>query len=580
MEQKKQPELENGYATFRDMFRALARKYGDVGMDGMYSAFSRTSFGSAWSANPYVQNQRVKRITSPPLPFGRDELVEMLRAPQNSEIPLRQATASIEWAAYPLRKLRKTYQDILCYYNYIYPRYLPEDVPKGDLLREWRLVEKFRRAMQPEVTAHKIVGQAVRSGKVFYYPRFQVDKSHNSVNYAFLQQLPEDRVKIVGFNNITGYTVAFDMMYFLEPGTDWRQFGDLFAPYMDDFDSVIEIRPRRPENRLIYATHHTLPDGRPYTLSMKKARLISNAEVYQQGGRWFYWVTLPADAVWTFQSDDVSAEVITPLSGLLLSFLDISHYANAQLEIVSNPLVSLVTGEIPYTDGADATSSDPYKLSPTGRAYFEHLFYEMMAENNTSGVGLFLAPAENLRLQQLSEAPNGSQIASNGYAFAMQQSGNGVIPVSTDPKAGAVNISAKVEAEYGKLIYRQYEQMMEYLISTMRLRYDWGFSMFGDVFSREDDMKTAKDGATLGIMSEMFRYNAMMGRSVLDDLSMSAAVEASGIMDLRKPLVTSYSAKNNDPALPPSADPLRKEAGRPEAEGVPQTDGQEKDEDF
>ena len=57
-----------------------------------------------------------------------------------------------------------------------------------------------------------------------------VDKSHNEVCHAFMQQLPSDWVKIVGFNNKSKYTVAFNLFYFLQPGTNplqtkecWRE---------------------------------------------------------------------------------------------------------------------------------------------------------------------------------------------------------------------------------------------------------------------------------------------------------------------------------------------------------------------
>ena len=71
-----------------------------------------------------------------------------------------------------------------------------------------RLLEKLRRKLDVKTTAHKLAGQAVQEGKVFYYPRVSVDKPHNKVNYAFMQQLPSDWTKIVGFNSVSKYTVA------------------------------------------------------------------------------------------------------------------------------------------------------------------------------------------------------------------------------------------------------------------------------------------------------------------------------------------------------------------------------------
>lgn len=74
-----------------------------------------------------------------------------------------------------------------------------------------------------------MAGQALQEGKVFYHPRVKVDKSHNQVDYAFMQQMPSDWVKIVGFNNVSKYTVSFNLFYFLQPGTAQSSSGNLLT---------------------------------------------------------------------------------------------------------------------------------------------------------------------------------------------------------------------------------------------------------------------------------------------------------------------------------------------------------------
>ena len=60
---------------------------------------------------------------------------------------------------------------------------------------------------------------------------------------------------------------------------------------------------------------------------------------------------------------------------------------------------------------------------------------------------------------------------------------------------------------------------------------------------------------------DTYVYLALKGRSVLGDLSMSRAVKESGVLDLRIPMVTSYSAKQDTSNLPPQAEPDK--GGRP-----------------
>lgn len=565
-EQKKVDVREN--ASFSQLFHALETKYAGLDAAQMISAISRTSLYNAYTNNPFVQNNRVKSISSLPVEHSKDEIVDMLKRPGQNEIALRQTANALEWSAYPYFKLRKTYQDILTYRYYSYPCYLEEkDGKNKEFLREWRLVEKINQALQPERAAHEIAGQAVRDGKVFYTLRHSVDKSHNAVNYCFLQQLPQDWVKIVGFNNVSKYTVAFNLMYFNQPGTDWRQFGDILKPYMKDFFDIMgdSIGKDITDKKVVYASDKGTVNHAKLQEFAKSDRSYGT-DVYMQNGKWFYWATLPVESVWTFEADDATPIVAPSMAGLILSMAQISQYENVQLEIVQNPLISVMTGEIPYQDNQYTAKEDSYKMSPTGRAFYEALWYQMCAANNTSGIGFFPAPLENMKLQQLSEAPSATDISGKGYSYAMMKSGSGILPISTEPRAGMVNVSSQIEAQFARGIYRNFERMMNWLYGKLNLNYEWKFKMFGDIFTEEAELESARKGLSLGILMDALKYAAICGHSLLDDLSISNAVIGIGIMDKRLPLVTSYTASNKDGKLPPSGNSPsveNPEGGRP-----------------
>lgn len=529
-------------------FSTLAARYDGMPMESVMAAYSRAT------GNPWIQNQRVRQIQSTPAEYGKDAVAEAIKYPGGHEQMLRQTHRALEATAYPMFKMRKVYTDILTYRCYTAPAYLsPEDAKKPEFRREMILLDKLSHALQPSAAAHKIAGQAIQDGKCFYTLRFRADKSHNNVDYAFLQQLPTDWVKIVGFNNLSGYTVAFDLFYFLQPGTDWRQFGDLFKPYLGPFSDVLT-----PERGVVFASQQK------WKVDLNKFNemedVLGNPETYIQNGKWAYWVTLPPEKVWTFEIDDTNAVAASPMTGLYLSMLAIAQYEQVQLELVQNPLIAVMTGEIPYRNDNAASQDDQYRLSNGGRLLFETLWYQMMAENNTSGIGLFLAPAANLKLHQLSEAPSATEISTNGYAYAVEKSGlSGLIPITDEPRAGTVNISVKLESQYCNRIYQQFERMMEWAYSTLNLRYTWKFHMFGNIYDDEKELDRMTKSMSLGILPDLYRYNALMKRSLSDDVSMSAAVKASGVLNMRLPLVTSYTAKSGNPNLPPGDNP----GGRP-----------------
>lgn len=532
--------------SFNEMFRQLEDKYaGRITPDIFAKAFSRTGLFNYFNndfANANEQNDRVKRLSSLPAQFSKSEIVEFLKNPNNSERSLRQLAYGLEYTAYPFFKLRKTYQDIMTCRYYAYPADVDStDAKSKEFLREWRLIDKINTALNITPVAHQIAGQCVRDGKVFYSLRYDVDKAHCKVNHAFMQQLPHDWVKIVGFNNITKYTIAFDMMYFAQPGTDPAQFGGLFDEYMDDFKKVVV--PKDIGKKVVYASKQkkSLAYDKLYE---KMATNASNSgvDIYYQSGRWFYWVTLPAGAVWTFEADDVSDNVISPLIGLALSMAQIAQYEAVQLELVQNPLIAVLTGEIEYEDTNGAVIEDAYKLSPSGRAFFEALWYNMLNQNNTGGIGFYAAPLKNMHLEQLEEAPSATDVSSKGYSYAMMKSGNGLLPLSTEPRVGAVNISAAIEAQFVKCVYYSFNQMMNWLYETIGFNHTWRFKMFGDIFTEDKELERCRQGMTLGILTDTLKYMAMIGHSMVEDLSISDALIGIGIMDKRIPLQSSYNA--------------------------------------
>lgn len=545
--------MKTTYQTMLEQFQALSAKYSMLPLDSVLNAYDKAA------NNPFIQNRRVKQIPSIPIEYSKDDVGEAILSPGQHEQMLRQIHHSLESTAYPMLKIRKVLTDILTYRYYAAPYNISEaDAKTTEFQREMVLVDKFNQEINPQAAAHKLAGQAIQEGKVFYTIRYDVDKSHNKVNYAMMQQLPSDWVKIIGWNSVSGYTVSFNLFYFLQPGTDWRQFGDLFEPYQDGFEKVVE---KKSSNKIAYGSQN-------YQVNIEKfnkmrADLAGKPDAYAQNGRWAYWVSLPPERVFVFEIDDTNAYACSPLTGLYLSMQAISQYEQVQLELVQNPLISVMTGEIPYSN-EPTPQQDQYKLSNGGRMLFETLWYNMLSQNNTSGIGLFLAPAGNLKLHQLAEAPGATQISTNGYAYTIEKSGlAGLIPISDNPRAGTVNISIQIEARYCLRIYQQFEKMMNFLYSNLNLKYNWRFKMFGDIYNDERMRNEMQKSMALGILPDLYLYNALMDRSMVDDMSMSKAVIASGILDMRLPLVTSYTAKSNE-KLPPS--PTNDVGGRPETD--------------
>lgn len=555
------------YDTYPELFakmRKMAAEYGNLPMSSLIDAFGSVTgqFNGWYGNNPYIQNRRVKSVSTRPANYDKDQIGNMLKAPEASEQPLRAVQRALEYSDYPLKHLRMVYQNLLTYHSCVVPSLTDEgDAKETGFWREWKLLEKLRKKLSPRDSCHMLCGQALQEGKVFYVPRVKVDKSHNKVEHAFLQQLPSDFVKIVGFNNVSKYTVAFNMMYFMTPGTTPEQFGDeLFENYWDEFTDA--VRPSGTGTSVVYAS-----------VDMEKIRRAGNpnVEAYFQNGRWCYWVTLPVDRVFPFEIDDTDRNVLPIFTGLFIDFITLSQLEQLQLELYQNPLISILHGEIPYWPDKQNNAADEYKLSNAGLMLFQALFYQMLQENSTSGIGLYAAPFENMKLESLAEAPGAMDIVSKGYQDTMAQAGvTAIIPASDEARAGAVQVSLQIESRLPQTIYRCYERMFNALIDGMRLNYDFEFRMFGDLASDEKREKALKEEMTLGLLPAAIEWNAMRERSILDDIAWSDAVTESGLMKRRLPLISSYNAKSPESGLPP-------EGGRPVAENPASSDGNEQD---
>lgn len=571
-----QPAKRGGsYTEILKRFNEIATKYSSViASDAFYGIFSRA--GQAFANQPQIQNRRIKSISSLPVDFTKEEIGEMLRNPYSSEQPLRQTSDILRYTAYPYFKIGKTYQDIPTYRHFVKPLYIGKEEAKSkEFLREATLLDKFSKTLMPEKCAHKIAGQIVNQGKVFYTLRASVDKVHNQVNYAFMQQLPEDWCYIIGFNNISGYTVSFNMMYFLQPGTDYTQFGDLFTPYMYDFERIFKPKEqtkyvyasKRPTIKTDEGVFEIYPENR-------NPNGYGNPNVFMQNGTWMYYVTLPIDKVWVYELDDTTGAVVPPLSGLMLTYAQQSDYEAAQLSLLLNPLIKIFTGEIPYFENNGATTEDGYMLSLGGRALFENFFNTLMAQNNTGGTAFFSAPVKNIKSHDYAESANANDISESFNRYGMEKAGlSSIIPVAEDVKAAQVEASTKIESRYvTSTLYPQFSRMMNHFYRSLNLKYEWSFEMFGTIFTEEKIRENALKGIANGDLSAHFVLSALDGCSWIDKISMMSVIKESGMLDMLIPPVTAYTMKQETSNLPPRAED--NQGGRTPTEEM--TDAKEK----
>lgn len=542
----------SSYAPLLEKFKGLALSAAGVPIDNVYNAFMRAGYGMENLAP--LQNKRVKALNPLPADYTKQDLNEFLRTPSGSESSLRQIAEGLRWTAYPFQKIAKSYADMLTFRHYEFPSYIEEEtVNSPQFKREWRLVVSLLKAVNLKNIGRTITHQALIQGKVFYTLRAIVDKVHNKVNTVFLQQLPSQYTQIIGFNNISKYTVSFDMMYFLQPGTDYTQYGDLFEPFINDFAGIFEAPKQKPDPKYIYAAQNsnkarvgniTINGETKYIyLDKVNERGEGQPRVFMQNGRWCYFVSLPIDKVWTFEIDSSTAIVASIFSGLFQTLSQQADYEAAQLSLIMNPLIKIFTGEIPYNDNDGATAEDSFKLSVGGRAMFEAFWNNLMALTNTGGTAFYTAPVENIKSHDYGEAANANKISSEFLNYEMSQTGlTALVPATDSPHQGVAEYSGKLEQEFATHIYDILKNMLEhYMQKSLNLKYDWQVNIFGSVYSDDITRANALKQLDKGDLSQQFILAALDDVSVLDRLSMSNLIISSGLINKLIPPATSYT---------------------------------------
>lgn len=257
--------------------------------------------------------------------------------------------------------------------------------------------------------------------------------------------------------------------------------------------------------------------------------------------------------MWTFEIDDTSTAVASSLSGLMLTYSQQSDYEQAQLSLILNPLIKIFTGEIPYANSGGSKIEDDYRLSLGGRLLFETLFNQLMASSNTGGTAFFSAPVENIKSHDFPESANANQISESFLRYGAQKAGlAGVIPTNSDVKAGQAEMSAKLESEYIKCIYRQFEKMMSRIYDSFKLSNRFDFCMFGSIYTDGETRKQAESALSRGNTSAYYILSALDGNSWIDEISMADALKKAKYTTRLEIPPSAYTQSTSVPGRPQS----------------------------
>lgn len=497
---------------------------------------------SKWNQlNPFLQNQRIKNLYSSAKSYDKTNISEFLSNPGSFEPQLRSlgwANSSAQQIYYNI--LRRS-SDIPCYNYFVIPE-LFENVNEysNNLFKnEDRLLHEWLNVFNIPNTFKTIALEVKREGKSSYIFRnkFVGDGNNKSVAFTTLQKLPTEWVKITGKSQL-GYTVSFNMMYFLNIANSPEQFGDFMVNAWKDMveKGVIEQKSNGIKSL-------NIEKSKNYYFEYNGKMHYSTIEITQRKGKepnYLFWLQLPYDICYTFGSDNSQPWVAPDTMGLMLKLQELTDYGKLAGLIASTPLTAVLTGEIETIDNARAGKNEA-KFDPQIIQGYQDMFNSVTSTN----VEAWMWPAKNIKLQQLSSDVNSSEIISTATENFVESAGEGGLTITTSkPNVSQIVVARLLAASQQHYVTLQFEQVINFIIKhKLGFKYNWKINIWGDIFSLENDKKYLKEVVASGNIALLPKLMSAEGMSMRDT---KAVVEYIKTFDFYKDFTTYTRQSQNE----------------------------------
>lgn len=479
--------------------------------------------------NPFLQNQRIKNLYTNAKKYSKANIGEFLENPANSERELRSLGWSNSSSQQIYYNILRRACDIPCYNWYVIPDLLDSeaDYAKDDFKAEDRLVQDWLELFDVQTTFKTIAMEVKREGKSSYLLRNRIDGQgkNRRPNFCTLQKMPTDWIKITGKGQL-GFTVSFNMMYFMDIANSPSDFGEFMVAAWDDIrnNGIVERSAADGKMQL------NLGLAKDYSFEYKGERYSSSLEIASKGRQvsYLFWLNMPYDMVYTFGSDNSHPWAAPDTMGLMLKLQELTDYGQLAGLIASTPLTAVLTGEIETIPQPRAGKNESVYTPEVLKGYME----QFNAATSTN-VEAWLWPAKNLKLQQLSSDVNSSEIISTATSNFLESAGEGGLTIATEkPNVAQVTVAKQLAASQQRYVTLQFERVMNFILHRkLGLKYRWKIRIWGDVFNAENDRKLLKEIVANGNIALLPKLMSAEGISMRDTKALTEYVKCFGFYE-------------------------------------------------
>ena len=487
--------------------------------------------------NPFLQNQRIKNLYTQAKAYGKADISEFLANPGNNERPLR----SLSWANSSSQQiyyniLRRSC-DIPLYNWYVIPDLLESDSDyNGEVFQnEDKLVQEWLETFDVQNTFKTIALEVKREGKSSYLLRNKISGVGKSktVDFCTLQKMPTDWIKITGKGSL-GYTISFNMMYFLNIANSPSFFGEFIEAAWNDmiYNGIVTL----PEGSQKYEFH---PEAvikvnedktiKEYTFSYEGITVKPIIESITEGigrgrnQRYMFWLQMPYDICYTFGSDNSHPWMAPDTMGLMLKMQELTDYCQLAGLIASTPLTAVLTGEIEPIANPRAGKNESI-FTPEVIQGMQDKFNAITSTN----VEAFLWPAKNIKLQQLSADVNSSDIISTATSNFLESAGEGGLTIATEkPNVAQITAAKLLAASQQNYVTIQFQKVMNFILQhKIGLKLRWKIKIWGNIFTIENEKKYLKEIVANGNIALLPKLMSAEGISIRDTKALTSYVKS------------------------------------------------------
>ena len=556
-------DMEQERITVEDLTERWQKTFNKIAsLDTMVSGTMVSTVATKWNKlNPFLQNQRIKNLYSHAKTYNKADIGAFLENPANHERELR----SLAWANGSAQQiyyniLRRSC-DIPIYNYFVIPEMLDStsDYNKDDFKSEDRLVQNWLETFNIPVTFKTIALEVKREGKSSYLLRnkFNGQGKNKTTAFCTLQKMPTDWIKITGKGQL-GFTISFDMMYFLDIANSPADFGEFMIKAWNSMleTGVVEENPDTKKRSL------NLEKARNFKFKYDGQEYLSIIEGVKKGRQmnYMFWLRLPYDICYTFGSDNSHPWVAPDTMGLMLKLQELTDYGQLAGLIASTPLTAVLTGEIETIPNPRAGKNESVYSPEVLQGYMTQF-----NQATSTNVEAWLWPAKNMKLQQLNADVNSSDIISTATSNFLESAGEGGLTIATEkPNVAQITVAKQLAASQQKYVTNQFEQVMNFILKNkLGLKYEWKIRIWGDIFNIENEKKFLKEVVANGNVGLLPKLMSSEGISMRDTKAIADYIKN---LDFYKDFMTYSqlkSAELSQEAAEAEAEQVTGQAGRP-----------------